>query len=227
MKILIIEDDNILAEAINTSVLSYGIIGTSVSNGNHADQLLEQAKHDGQAFDAVILDLNLPGKDGVEVLTSVRARNDLTPILVLTARTALSDKVDCLQRGADDYLLKPFAVPELVARLRSICRRHNGSNRFHSQFGNLMFDSGRGSFFVDGALLILPAKPQALLEKLFSRRGNPVTKDYLTNIDGSENSVESIDILISRLRKKLRESEASVFIKTIYGIGYILSLDLG
>lgn len=225
MRVLIVEDDLTLAEYIGASIDGAGMISTPVSNGLHAEDLLEQAAKFNRPYDAVVLDLTLPGMDGIDVLKGMRRRNDMTPVLVLTARITLADKISGLEGGADDYLAKPFESEEMLARLRTITRRHGAERSTTLTLGGLEFDASRGVFTVGGALLVLPPKARGILDQLFRRRGNPVTKEFLTNLDDHGASVESIDTQISRIRKRLRDAAAGVNIRTLHGIGYILEAD--
>lgn len=225
MRVLIVEDDEALAQSIESAVASGGMAAVIIGNGLHADQLLTQATKDRHPFDVVVLDLTLPGFDGLDVLRSMRRRHDATPVLILTARSALTDKVEGLESGADDYLVKPFEAIELVARLRAITRRRDGLAQGNVHFGALEFDAGRGMFLVNDAMLNLSAKAHIILEQLFRRRGKSVTKDFLANLDDEVSSLESIDTQISRLRKRLRDARAGVTIETLYGVGYMLTIE--
>ena len=225
MRVLIVEDDITLAEYIGASVDGAGMISTPVTNGLHAENMLEQAARFNRPYDAVVLDLTLPGMDGIDVLKGMRRRKDMTPVLVLTARITLADKISGLEGGADDYLAKPFESEEMLARLRTITRRHGAVRATTINLGGLEFDAAKGMFTVGGALLVLPPKSQCLLDTLFRRRGNPVTKEFLTNLDDQGSSVESVDTQVSRLRKRLRDASAGVNIRTLHGIGYVLEAD--
>lgn len=222
MRVLIVEDDQTLSNSIESHVTSNGVICSTVGNGVHANRLLMQVARDNCGYDAVILDLTLPGMDGLDVLKSMRRRKDTTPVLILSARVTLADKVNGLEDGADDYLSKPFEPEELLARLRAVARRRVDAREPSMRMGDLEFDAGRGLFSVSGALFILPPKTQAILEELFRRRGHPVSKDFFINIDSEGSSHESVDTQIFRLRKRLRDADAQVSIKTLYGTGYML-----
>lgn len=225
MRVLVVEDDLVLSESICSCIDGAGMISTPVRNGLHAQDLLEQASRFNRPYDAVVLDLTLPGIDGIDLLKGMRRRKDLTPVLVLTARITLADRIGGLEGGADDYLSKPFEFGEMLARLRAITRRHGADRSTTQTFGRLEFDATRGVFTVDGALLVLPPRSQSILEQLFRRRGSQVTKEFLMNLDNEGASAESVDTQISRIRKRLRAADAGVVIRTLHGTGYTLESD--
>ena len=225
MRVLIVEDDPTLSESICSSIDGAGMISTPVGNGLHAQTLLEQATKFNRPYDAVVLDLTLPGMDGIDLLKDMRRRKDMTPVLVLTARITLADKISGLEGGADDYLAKPFESGEMLARLRAITRRNGADRSTTLTLGRLEFDATRGVFTVEGALLVLPPKSQCILEQLFRRRGSQVTKEFLMNLDDEGASVESVDTQISRIRKRLRTADAGVSIRTLHGTGYMLECE--
>jgi two-component system response regulator TctD len=227
MRVLIVEDDPTLAESIAGAVSNTGMIPSMVGNGIQADSLLVQATSFKRPYDAVILDLTLPGMDGMDVLKAMRRRKDLTPVLVLTARITLADKVGGLEGGADDYLAKPFETEEMLARLRAIARRRNDSRDTNPSLGNLEFDAGRGCFTVMGALLALTPKQHGILDLLFRSRGRSVSKEFLMNLDDDGATMEIVDTWISRLRKRLRDADAGVNIRTLHGVGYVLEAEAG
>ena len=209
-----------------------------VSDGLHGVGHLGTAQRLGQPYDAVVLDLGLPGMGGLEVLTRMRQRGDTTPVLVLTARSATDDRIRGLEAGADDYLPKPFDIGELVARLRAIARRRD-SIPVTSNVGNLHLDTATGTFFIElrsslsgsslgtvnRKMLALSSKPHQIMESLFRRAGAPVAKDFLMSLDEEGMTAEAIDIHVSRIRKKLKDSGSTAVIKTHYGLGYALEAD--
>lgn len=222
MRVLVVEDEVKLAESIMSSLAHANMIPTPVGNGVHALSMLEQARAARRPYDAVVLDLTLPGMDGMDVLKSIRRAGDMTPVLILTARVTLADRVDGLETGADDYLAKPFETEELLVRLRVITRRHAVPESTHPTVANLVHDAGKGTFLVDGAVLTLPRRSHVILEALFRRRGTPVTKDFLMNLDDEGASFESVDTQMSRLRKRLKDAGAAVSVRTLHGVGYLL-----
>jgi len=222
MRVLIVEDEQVLADAINATLRSEHIIGTIAESGRAAINLLDNAVRNKRKYDAVVLDLGLQDMDGLDVLRGMRRKQDKTPVLVLTARNTLADRVGGLSDGADDYLAKPYEAPELVARIRAIARRVVEQESTTPAVGNLTYEPATGSFHVDGASLPLSALPHAILEALFRRKGNMVTKEFLTNLDGRGSTPEAVDTQISRLRKRLRDAGASAVITTAHGNGYVL-----
>lgn len=222
MRVLVIEDNATISETIADGLSVAKMIATEVADGRHADTMLYEAQKNGRQFDVIVLDLTLPGMDGLQVLRQLRARNDMTPVLVLTARSSLVERVSGLDIGADDYLAKPFDITELIARLRVLGRRHQGWESMAPSLGNLIFNATASTFCVNSQILELTPRAQAVLEALFRRQGSTVSNDYLTNMDRDGSSVEAVNIQISRLRKKLAESGATVTIRTRYGTGYAL-----
>lgn len=218
MRILIVEDNPSLAEATSKVLRSGGYTVDTVADGRDADAALAAA-----SFDLVVLDLSLPGMDGLEVLKALRDRGDDTPVLVLTARGALEDKIRGLDLGADDYMAKPFEVRELEARIRVLLRRHAGLRRSTIAFGPVSLDLN-GSFVRAGDTPIdLPNREISILRTMMLSKGRVVSKgqivETLSGFDGdiSDNAVEQY---ISRLRRKL--APFGVEIRVARGIGYYL-----
>ncbi|MEJ6002636.1 response regulator transcription factor [Paucibacter soli] len=223
MRVLVVEDEPALAESIAGILSTANMIPTLAGNGVHALAMIEQSRRLKRAYDAILLDLSLPGMDGMDVLKAVRKAGDQTPVLILTARRTLADRVDGLETGADDYLAKPFETVELLARLRAITRRRiSEAESIKPSCGNLSLDAGKGYFTVEGAVLTLPPKQHAILEALFRRRNQPVNKDFLMNMDDEGSSFESVHTQISRLRKRLQDAGCTAEISTQHGFGYML-----
>ena len=222
MRVLVVEDDPVILSQIVSALSKGGMVVTIESKGGHADRTLAQSLKTDTQFDAVVLDLSLPGMDGLDVLRGVRNRGDHTPVIVLTARIALLERVAGLETGADDYLGKPFQDEELIARINAISRRATETRRISHRLGNLEFNTGTRSFKVNGAVLKLQARSQAILEVLFKRGGQLVLKETLANIDQDGSTHEAIDTQLSRIRRKLKDSESKVYIETHCGVGYIL-----
>lgn len=221
MRVLIVEDDPNLAKHLIAVVRSASMLPIHLANGRHALNRLADAHRENQAFDCVILDLGLPGMDGMDVLKAVRARGDSTPVIVLTAKAMA--ELPGLEAGADDFLSKPFEEAVLLARLRAVTRRSGGNVVVGRQmFANLGLDANTGQFYVDETLLTLTPKAFAILHALFKRKESPVPKEVLMGLDDEDASPESIDIQLSRLRKKLVESGCRAEIKTLRGVGYML-----
>lgn len=223
MRILLVEDDLPLAEALTTLLAGAGYAVDVTHDGLSAESLIG-----AERFDLVILDLNLPEKDGLSVLRSLRARKNPVPILVLTARGAPDERVAGLDLGADDYMVKPFDVREFEARVRSILRRQAGHHLSEIQIGPLVFDMAARRFRSGGEEIDLPARELALLELFFLRAGRVVGKDAivqsLTTLDDSL-SDNAIEQYVSRLRRRLQPH--GLMLRTARGLGYMLERPLG
>lgn len=218
MRILIVEDDPLLADGLTRSLTHAGYAVDPVADGGAADAVLAT-----QAFDLVILDLGLPKLDGFEVLKRLRRRASATPVLVLTARDTLDDRVKGLDLGADDYLTKPFELPELEARVRALIRRGQSGSGSLLTHGPLALDIAGRRASLDGVPLDLSARELGVLEVLMLRSGRVVSKEQfaeqLYNFD-AEVGANAIEVYVHRLRKKLEP--AGISIRTIRGLGYLL-----
>lgn len=225
MRVLVVEDDKNLADAICQLLSSTKgmMVPTHAENGMTGVQMLKAARSEGNPFAAVVLDLTLPDIDGLDVLRGLRAADDLTPVIILTARGGLSDKVEGLEQGADDYMAKPFDDIELIARLRTITRRGGETQSNVQRVGNLSFEVSRAAFAVDNARLTLQPRMHAILQLLVRRAGQNVSKDVLCNLDLKGMSYEAVDKQMSRLRLTLRDAGASVSIVSNKGMGYMLT----
>lgn len=215
MRILIAEDDRIIADGLGRSLRQSGYAVDWVANGADADNALSTG-----TYDLVILDLGLPKVPGLDVLRRLRARKSKVPVLVLTALDGTSDRVKGLDLGADDYMAKPFELPELEARVRALTRRSTGTSPM-IECGALVFDQTHRCALVDGVMLDLSARELGLLEILMLRAGRLVSKDQLVDHLcgwGEEVSHNAIEVYIHRLRKKLEASGASI--STVRGLGY-------
>lgn len=177
-----------------------------------------------EEFDAVILDLGIPGMDGYTVLNRLRAEDNRTPILILTARDSLVDRVDTLESGADDFLPKPFQIEELGARLHALIRRSRGKDKPRLACGSLVYDLAGKRYTLNDTLLPVTPRESEVLRILIQRSGEPVNKqfilDRLTERDEEVINPEAVEVIIHRLRKKLQASD--VQITTLRGIGYCL-----
>lgn len=217
MRILLAEDDRIIADGLVRALRKSNYAVDHVNNGVDADTALAS-----QQYDLLILDLGLPRLPGLEVLTRLRARKNALPVLILTAQDGLEDRVRGLDAGADDYLTKPFALPELEARVRALTRRGTALPSL-IEFGTVSFDQVERVARHDGALLDLSARELAVLEILLLKVGRLVSKDQLVDhlcSWGEEVSTNAIEVYIHRLRKKLEPSQ--VRINTMRGLGYSL-----
>ncbi|MBX9908593.1 MAG: response regulator transcription factor [Beijerinckiaceae bacterium] len=221
MHLLVIEDTPDLGEAMQTVLTRAGHAVDWVLNGEDAADILATT-----SVDLIVLDIMLPGRSGFAILSELRRRRDRTPVLVVTARSEIDDKIGLLDLGADDYLVKPFDLRELEARVRVLLRRPLGIGASVIRHGNLVFDAASRQVSVDGAPIELGRREFRLLEVLIGRIGALVTKqrliDHLFGAD-EEASPNAIELYVSRLRKKLGPA-ASVEIATARGEGYVARL---
>ena len=219
MRILIAEDDEVLADGLCNSMRQLGYAVDCVNDGLAAKLILTRE----QPFDLVILDLGLPKVDGFSVLRSLRENNWQVPVIILTARDAEGDRVKGLDLGADDYMIKPFSLPELEARVRALIRRGQcGVNPLYL-CSALVFDSIERRATINGTPLELTTRELSVLEALILRTGKVVSKEQLIERVYSyseEASNNAIEVYIHRLRKKVEP--AGVTIRTVRGLGYII-----
>jgi two-component system OmpR family response regulator len=216
MRVLIVEDEPDLARSL-ARTLREETFAVDIA-GNGEDGLFQATE---VAYDAIVLDLLLPARDGWSVLETLRARGRDTPVLILTARDAIEDRVRGLNLGADDYLVKPFAAAELVARLRALTRRANGRARADVTIGPFRLDTAARRLTRDDVTLELTPREYAILEMLANRRGDVVTRSALCDhIYGDDTDVYSnvIDVHIASLRRKV----GADLIRTRRGHGYVL-----
>jgi len=221
MRLLVIEDNLELAELLRKGLNSAGFVADVVNTAGDARTALATTR-----FAAVVLDLGLPDGDGLSVLRDLRERKDTTPVLVLTARSGVRERVTGLRSGADDYLVKPFAFEELVARIQALLRRPGDLLGQALNVGNVAFDTEARQVFVDQQPQFFSAREMAVLEILMRRSGRVVAKklveDHLFGLssDGGSNAVE---VYIHRLRRQLADAGAQVQIHTIRGVGYLIA----
>ena len=218
MRVLIIEDDPVLADALSRSLRQARYWVEWVSQGRLADELLSSKQ-----FDLVILDLSLPAMDGLEILRRIRQRGSLMPVLILTARDKLEDRVQGLDLGADDYLTKPYELAELEARIRALLRRGQTAVNPQLKIGALTLDSIGHCAALNGTPLELSARELSVLELLMVRAGRVVSKEQiiaqLSGL-GEEISSNAIEVYVHRLRKKIEVG--NVNIRTLRGLGYLM-----
>lgn len=218
MRLLVVEDNDRLAESLTTLLRGEGHAVDLVTSGEDADATLA-----AEAFDLVILDLGLPGMDGMEVLRRLRDRRTETAVLILTSRGALDDRVKGLNLGADDYLTKPFEIEEFEARVRALLRRRARAAGSSLVVGELNFDVSGRAASLRGIALELPRRELDLLEALMVRAGRVASKgelvEAISDFDGSV-SESAIELYVSRLRRKLEPE--GIRIRVLRGLGYML-----
>jgi two-component system, OmpR family, response regulator len=218
LRILLVEDNQVLADGLVALLRGSGYAVDWVSDGTSA-----LAATATESFDLVILDLNLPEMDGISVLRSMRARQERAAVLILTARGSPEERVKGLDLGADDYMIKPFDVSELEARVRVLLRRQAGLRSSTISYGKVSFDLTSRTFSAEGVPLDIPAREVGILELLFMRAGKVVAKEaIMQSLAGfdDELSGNAIEQYVSRLRKRLAPHGLTV--KTARGIGYYL-----
>ncbi|MDQ8729369.1 response regulator transcription factor [Bradyrhizobium sp. LHD-71] len=220
MRILLVEDEPEMAGALSGALKGYDMVVDHVLTLAQAEEAISADVHR-----AVLLDRQLPDGDGLGLIPKLRARADGIPIIVLTARGELADRIAGLDHGADDYLAKPFAVEELLARLRAVLRRPAGLQCDLLRVGRLAFDCAHREASVEGRTLELPRRELLVLETLLRRMGRTVLRSSLEeavyNFDDEIQS-NALDTHVSRLRRKLAEVQAGVEIHGIRGVGYLL-----
>ena len=218
MRILISEDDAALAEALRFALTQSGFAVDWVANGLAADEALK-----GAGFGLLILDLGLPKLDGLEVLRRLRRRNDPLPVLILSGREQPEEKVAGLDLGADDYLVKPFSLSELQARVRALLRRGQGAASPVLNYRDLSFDPVARVATIRGHTLPLSTHELSVLEVLMRRFGRVVSKEQLVEqiyTYDQEVSHNAIEVYVHRLRKKI--GDTGLIVRTLYGRGYAL-----
>ncbi|WP_213287514.1 response regulator transcription factor [Bradyrhizobium sp. sGM-13] len=220
MRVLLVEDEAEMAAALSSALKRYDMVV------DHAPTLADaEAAISADVHGAVLLDRQLPDGDGLALIPKLRARADGVPIIVLTARGELADRIAGLDSGADDYLAKPFAVEELLARLRAVLRRPAGMQPDVVRAGRLAFDFSHREASVEEHPLDLPRRELLVLEALLRRMGRTVLRSALEeavyNFDDAVQS-NALDTHVSRLRRKLADSNAGVEIHGIRGVGYLL-----
>ena len=221
MRVLVVEDNTELAALLLRGLGTEGIDADRAGTAEAAEEALR-----GSRYAAVILDLGLPDRDGSAVLRDMRARRDSTPVLVLTARGGLRERIAGLQNGADDYLVKPFAFEELVARLRALLRRPGEMLGRVLETANLALDTEGRQAFVDGRAEMMSAQELTLVEILMRRTGKVVPKSYIeSQLFGMTSEVgrSAVEVSVYRLRKRLDTMGAKVEIHTVRGLGYLLA----
>lgn len=218
---LLVEDDAMIAEAVRTALARGGITVDWVRDGEAG---LAAAR--SEPFAAVLLDLGLPRRDGLDVLRQLRARGNRIPVLIITARDEVGDRIEGLDSGADDYLVKPFDADELAARLRAVLRRHEGRAERTLHGCGMQLDPARHAFAVDGRPVALSAREYALMELLLRRPGLPLSRAQIEEQLlgwGEEVCSNAVEVQIHNLRRKVGHER----IQNIRGVGYFVPKDPG
>ena len=221
MRLLVVEDELRIVDILKDVLESAGFTVDAVNTATGARNALSDIP-----YDAAILDLGLPDGDGLEVLKSARAQGLQIPILVLTARDAINDRVSGLDAGADDYLVKPFAIQELVSRIKALLRRPRGALGAVLEAGNLAFDTIGREVTISGNPVQLSRRELSILEILLRRFGRVVPKDVLEEklyAFDQEPESNAVSVHVHHLRRKLKTQAASVEVHTVRGIGYLLN----
>ncbi|MDL2355296.1 MAG: response regulator transcription factor [Pseudomonadota bacterium] len=217
MHVLLVEDDALLADGLSRILAGHGMQVEVLGNGSVADQVLQRSE-----AAVAVLDIGLPGIDGFEVVRRLRARGSAMPVLLLTARDAVEDRVRGLETGADDYLVKPFATAELVARIRALARR-NAAPAGMLSLGRLSMDSGAKRARIGERVVELSVREWAVLEHLLLHGGRVVSKQQIIEAIlpwGDDLTLNAVEVYVSRLRLKI--ADAGIAIRTIRGFGYML-----
>ena len=218
MRILVVEDDNALSGLIAEAMRQAEYAVDQVHSGADADKMLREVN-----YDLVILDLGLPGMDGLEVLRNLRSRKSEVPVIILTARDRTGERIAGLDLGADDYMAKPFDLPELEARVRALIRRRHLGFSNELIIGSLRFDITGRRVFVNDQPVDLLARELGVLEVLLRHAGRVVSKEQLLEqlySDDEDVNENAIEVYIHRLRKKLTPEAFKV--RTIRGLGYLV-----
>ena len=220
MRLLVVEDETRIAEIVRAALARDGFAVDVIGLCADAREALATT-----SYDAAILDLGLPDGDGLRLLKELRGKGNGVPVLVLTARDAVEHRVAGLDAGADDYLIKPFAMAELVARTKALLRRPGGALGTTLKSGNLSLDTIGRDIRIDDKVLVLPRRETAILEHLMRRMGRVVPKSVLEDkLYGLDDELESnaIPVHVHHLRRKLVDNGATVEIHTVRGVGYLL-----
>ena len=219
MRLLLVEDSLRLAELVASGLDQAGFVVDTFGTVADAEGALAIAR-----YEAIVLDLGLPDGDGLDVVRRLRRHGNATPVLILTARDGIGARVEGLDCGADDYLVKPFATDELVARLRALLRRPGEDLGAELRYGDISFDPVAHETRVAGRVLSLARRETDLLEQLLRAAGRVVQKTALDlNLYGAEMPANTIEAVVSRLRKRLAAAGSATSVVTVRGLGYFLS----
>lgn len=221
MKILVVEDDEALREAIIALLTEENYLADEAADGEEGLYLAESG-----IYDLLILDIMLPGVNGLDIVKKIRTAGNMVPILLLTARDSVADKVYGLETGADDYLVKPFAIQELLARIKALIRRGGSvANDGKINYGGVTLDSKVRDGFVDAKALGLTAKEYDLLEFMVLNKEQILTREQIFDrVWGfeSETTISVVDLYIHYLRKKLAHTGLDSMLRTVRGAGFML-----
>lgn len=223
MRILIAEDQKDLNKVITKKLIKEGYSVDNCFDGEEALDFIDMADYDG-----IILDINMPRKDGLAVLSEMRKEDNHTPVLFLTARDSIEDRVHGLDLGANDYLVKPFSFEELMARVRAMTRKTANSNTTVYKIADLEMDTAAHIVTREGKNINLSSKEYSLLEYLLRNKGKVVSRDNIENNIWNfdyEGGTNAVDVYIRYLRKKVDEGFDKKLIHTVRGAGYVLRED--
>lgn len=216
MRLLLVEDDELLGDAVKTGLSQFGYVVDWLKDGESAKAAIKT-----ESFELIILDLGLPKLSGLHLLQSIRREGNVTPVIILTARESVESKIKGLDSGADDYLIKPFDLNELSARVRALIRRSQGRADTVLHYRNITLDPAAHQVTVDGNTINVPRREFALLQKLLENQGHVLSRETLMqSIYGWDEYVDSnaLEVHIHNLRKKLNAN----YIRTVRGIGYMI-----
>lgn len=219
MRLLLVEDDELLGDAVKTGLMQFGYVVDWLKDGESARAALKS-----ESFELVILDLGLPKLSGIQLLQYIRQEGNATPVIILTARESVESRVKGLDTGADDYIIKPFDLNELSARVRALIRRSQGRADAVIQYRNVTLNPAAHSVMVDNELINVPRREFALLQKLLESTGHVLSREKLMqSIYGWDEDVDSnaLEVHVHNLRKKLNAN----YIRTIRGVGYMIDKD--
>ena len=218
MRLLLLEDEHSLGQSLSMALTQSGFEVEWLDDGRLGEISLEEA-----TYDAVILDLGLPGRSGHQVLRTLRTHDRQIPVLVLTARDSLAERVNTLNEGADDFLAKPFALAELEARLAALIRRAHGQEKATYVCGPLAYEPASRRFTLHDEVLPLTPRETAVLAALIKECGKPLTKQQILDrvfADKDDVMLEAVEVVVHRLRKRLDDKGARIV--TLRGLGYAL-----
>jgi two-component system response regulator QseB len=219
MRVLVVEDDRMIAKGLHTALKQDGYAVDGVSDGRSASEALRSSR-----FDVVLLDLGLPERDGLEVLRELRSRGDATPVIIVTARDDVQNRIQGLDAGADDYIVKPFDLDEVAARMRSVLRRAAGRGDPCIRHRGITLDPVSHAVERDGEPVVLSAHEFSVLEALLQRPGTVLSRAQLEDrLYGWSEGIESnaIEVYVHGLRRKLGNDA----IRTLRGVGYFVPKD--